>query len=179
MELIGYDITLEPTGLHKITLDCIGCENDLETIRKVYYNPGLYQVIGFRSSAGTNNKKENKTMSAETRTFTATEFCRIEREAYDKGYKRGREVGRSEGFVDGRKTSAESIKNFSDIRLRIKKVIFNDPATIVFWADGTKTVAKAHGDDKFDKEVGLTVCIAKKALGNRSNFDKVFKKWIK
>lgn len=63
--------------------------------------------------------------------------------------------------------------------IKIKKVIFNDPATIVFWADGTKTVAKAHGDDKFDKEVGLTVCIAKKALGNRSNFDKVFKKWIK
>lgn len=61
----------------------------------------------------------------------------------------------------------------------IKKVIFNDPATIVFWADGTKTVAKAHGDDKFDKEVGLTVCIAKKALGNRSHFDAVFKKWIK
>ena len=49
----------------------------------------------------------------------------------------------------------------------------------MFWDDGTKTVAKAHGDDKFDKEVGLTVCIAKKALGNRSHFDAVFKKWIK
>lgn len=61
----------------------------------------------------------------------------------------------------------------------IKKVIFNDPATIVFWADGTKTVAKAHGDDKFDKEIGLTVCIAKKAMGNKAHWDKVFKKWIK
>ena len=61
----------------------------------------------------------------------------------------------------------------------IKKVIFNNPATIVFWSDGTKTVSKAHGEDKFDKEIGLTVCIAKKALGNRRHFDAVFKKWIK
>lgn len=125
------------------------------------------------------NKRENKTMNTETRTFTATEFCRIEREAYDKGYKRGREVGRTEGFVDGRKASAPLIDKFCIGQVRIKKVIFNDPATIVFWADGTKTVAKAHGDDKFNKEVGLTVCIAKKALGNRRHFDAVFKKWIK
>lgn len=166
MQLTGYDITLEPTGLHKITLDCIGNENDLETIRKVYYNPGLYQIIGFRSCAGTNNKKENKTM-------TATELCRIEAAAYDRGYERGRKVGFSEG------TSTHAGFTWHNPDLKIKKVIFNDPATIVFWADGTKTVAKAHGDDKFDKEVGLTVCIAKKALGNRSNFDKVFKKWIK
>ena len=61
----------------------------------------------------------------------------------------------------------------------IKKVIFNNPATIVFWSDGTKTVAKAHGEDKFDKEVGLTVCIAKKAMGNKKKWDQVFKKWIK
>lgn len=61
----------------------------------------------------------------------------------------------------------------------IKKVIFNNPATIVFWSDGTKTVAKAHGEDKFDKEIGLTVCIAKKAMGNKKKWDQVFKKWIK
>lgn len=61
----------------------------------------------------------------------------------------------------------------------IKKVIFNNPATIVFWSDGTKTVSKAHGEDKFDKEIGLTVCIAKKAMGNKKKWDQVFKKWIK
>jgi hypothetical protein len=113
---------------------------------------------------GTNNEKENKTM-------TATELRRIEAEAYGKGYARGME----DTIRAARSTYGFAWNN----DLKIKKVIFNDPATIVFWADGTKTVAKAHGDDKFDKEVGLTVCIAKKALGNRSNFDKVFKKWIK
>lgn len=147
---------------------------------EVYFEPLMVNRDDIlKEILGINDKKENKTMSAETRTFTATEFCRIEREAYDKGYKRGREVGRTEGFVDGRRASSEIIDRFYIGKTRIKKVIFNDPATIVFWADGTKTVAKAHGDDKFDKEVGLTVCIAKKALGNRSNFDKVFKKWIK
>ena len=166
MKLTGYDFILEPTGLHQITLDCIGSDDDLETIKRVYNTPG-YQLISF-----IRGEEENRIMSA-------TEFHRIEREAFDKGYKRGREVGRTEGFVDGRRVSSEIIDRFYIGKCCIKKVIFNDPATIVFWADGTKTVAKAHGDDKFDKEVGLTVCIAKKALGNRSNFDKVFKKWIK
>ena len=119
------------------------------------------------------NEKENEIMNKETKTLTAMELCRIEHEAYDKGYTRGRDVG----FMEA-KTRYE-YDYWCNKDLKIKKVIFNDPATIVFWADGTKTVAKAHGDDKFDKEVGLTVCIAKKALGNRSNFDKVFKKWIK
>lgn len=50
--------------------------------------------------------------------------------------------------------------------LEIKKVIFNNPATIVFWADGTKTVVKAKNED-FDPEKGLAMAIAKKALGNK------------
>lgn len=155
MELIGYDITLEPTGVHKITLDCIGNEKELDIIRKVY-NTGVYQAFGLSRSC----EKENKTMNKVT--FSA------EQVAWDKGYNKGwNQRGKLDEIAYGRSA------------LRIKKVIFNDPATIVFWADGTKTVAKAHGEDKFDKEVGLTVCIAKKALGNRSNFDKVFKKWIK
>lgn len=62
---------------------------------------------------------------------------------------------------------------------QIKKVIFNDPATIVLWSDGTKTVVKIQGDDKYSKEVGLAMCITKKALGNKSNYNNVFKKWCK
>lgn len=58
----------------------------------------------------------------------------------------------------------------------IKKVIFNDPATIVFWSDGTKTVVKCH-DEVFDPEKGLAMAISKKALGNQGNYFNVFKKW--
>ena len=59
----------------------------------------------------------------------------------------------------------------------IKNVIFNDPATIVFWGDGTKTVVKAEGEP-FDPEKGLAMAIAKKALGNKGNYYNEFKKWL-
>lgn len=61
---------------------------------------------------------------------------------------------------------------------KIKNVIFNDPATIVFWEDDTKTVVKSQGDDAFDPEKGLAMAIAKKALGNKGNYCEVFKKWL-
>lgn len=60
----------------------------------------------------------------------------------------------------------------------IKKVIFSDPATVVMWSDGTKTVVKCQPGDTYSKETGLALCIAKKYLGNKGNFNEVFKKWI-
>lgn len=60
----------------------------------------------------------------------------------------------------------------------IKQVIFNDPATIVIWADGTKTVVKCQDGDVFDKEKGLAMAISKRALGDKGNYCEVFKKWI-
>lgn len=60
---------------------------------------------------------------------------------------------------------------------KIKKVIFNNPATIVFWTDNTKTVVKAV-NEKFDPEKGLAMAIAKKYLCNKGNYFNEFKKWI-
>ena len=69
---------------------------------------------------------------------------------------------------------------FGDTRSRtIAKVIFNEPATIVFWEDGTKTVVKCQDGDVFDKEKGLAMAIAKKSFGNKGNYCNVFKKFIK
>lgn len=62
-------------------------------------------------------------------------------------------------------------------RFEIKNVIFNPPATIVFWADGTKTVVKTQEGDIFDPEKGLAMAISKKALGNQGNYFNHFKKW--
>lgn len=59
----------------------------------------------------------------------------------------------------------------------IKRVIFHDPATIVFWIDGSKTVVKTMPGDIYNPEVGLAMCISKKALGDK--FHHEFKKWIK
>lgn len=60
--------------------------------------------------------------------------------------------------------------------LTIKNVIFNEPATIVFWADGTKTVVKAENED-FDPEKGLAMAIAKKVFGNKGSYFNQIRKW--
>lgn len=70
-----------------------------------------------------------------------------------------------------------SIPELNNRKLTIKDVIFNDPATIVFWSDGTKTVVKAVNED-FDKEKGLAMAITKKFFGNKGNYYNNIKKWL-
>lgn len=69
-------------------------------------------------------------------------------------------------------------KTGSNALPKIKQVIFNNPATIVFWTDNTKTIVKAV-NEKFDPEKGLAMAIAKKCLGNKGNYFNEFKKWIR
>lgn len=38
------------------------------------------------------------------------------------------------------------------------------PLTILLWSDGTKTMTKCHEQDAYNKELGLMLCVAKKAL---------------
>lgn len=71
------------------------------------------------------------------------------------------------------------IVKFGMCSVCIRKVIFNAPATVVLWSDGTKTVVKCEPNDIFDKEKGLAMAIVKKMAGNDSRFHKVFKQWCK
>ena len=48
----------------------------------------------------------------------------------------------------------------------IIKVIHNNPATIVFWNDGTKTVARIQDGEAYEPTTGLMVCVLKKLIGN-------------
>lgn len=50
---------------------------------------------------------------------------------------------------------------------RIREVMFNDPATICWFEDNSKTVAVAGHGDKYDKETGLAICMLKRVLGNK------------
>ena len=61
---------------------------------------------------------------------------------------------------------------------KIKDVIFNNPATIVFWEDGTKTVVKCGKDDNYDAEKGLAMAMVKKMLGNEGKYYNEIKKWV-
>lgn len=69
------------------------------------------------------------------------------------------------------KTSALSITN----------VIFNPPATIVFWSDRTKTVVKCDYEyEEYDPEKGIAMAISRKMLGdNKREYYNVFRHWLK
>ena len=63
----------------------------------------------------------------------------------------------------------------------INKVIFNDPATIVFWKDGTKTVVKRQEGAEFDPEKGLAMAICRHYLCDicgLERYDGVFKRYM-
>ena len=62
-------------------------------------------------------------------------------------------------------------------KVYITRVVYNNPATIVFWSDGTKTVSKCHGGDVFSPEVGLTLCYLKKIVGS-SELKNTIKDWM-
>lgn len=60
----------------------------------------------------------------------------------------------------------------------IKSVMFNGPATIVFWNDGTKTVVKCAEEEIYNKRTAIMWAIMKKAYGSSSRVNKVFDELI-
>ena len=59
----------------------------------------------------------------------------------------------------------------------IKKVIFNPPATIVYWYGGEKTVVKCSPDEMFDPEKGLAMAFVKYFFNNHGYYNDVMKKF--
>lgn len=58
----------------------------------------------------------------------------------------------------------------TNANLGIKKVIFNKPATVVLWEDGSKTVVKVNKGEKWDPEKGFAMAIIKKKYGLKQFF---------
>lgn len=67
-------------------------------------------------------------------------------------------------------------------RMTIKKVIFNEPATIVYWEDGCKTVVKCMEGDEFNPEIGLMTAYIKHlhtdVFGKTESYRAQFRPWI-
>jgi hypothetical protein len=86
----------------------------------------------------------------------------------------------SKNDVDGTHHLWRNFKNYTYGRHipSIKDVIFNNPATIIFWADGTKTVVECQ-DEPYDPEKGLAMAMCKKMLGNKRDYYHTFKHWLK
>lgn len=99
----------------------------------------------------------------------------------DLGYSTGKTGKRAcIVYTDEQEQFDEFIKTVigkKENNMKIKKVVFNNPATIVFWEDGTKTVVKAV-NEPFDPEKGLAMAIAKKFFGNSGSYYNEFKKWL-
>ena len=66
------------------------------------------------------------------------------------------------------KKCSASIEIKVDIPGMIDRVIFNDPATIILWKDGSKTVVKRSDDDVWDPEKGFCMAVIKKLYGHTS-----------
>lgn len=81
----------------------------------------------------------------------------------------------------GEKFNEEMWKGFGIAMERIlgmppEKVIFNGPATIAIWPSGDKIVAKCSGNDSYDREKGLMMCLLKKAYGSKAV--DIIEEWI-
>ena len=67
---------------------------------------------------------------------------------------------------------------YPDVKeIYIERVMYNNPATIVFWNDGSKTVSKCAPGDNYSTEIGLAMCILKKLAGT-NNLTNTFKNWV-
>ncbi len=59
----------------------------------------------------------------------------------------------------------------------IHKVIYSPPATIIIWADKTKTVVKCSDGDEYSRTTGLALCIIKKVYGPKK-YREILKKHL-
>lgn len=60
----------------------------------------------------------------------------------------------------------------------IDRIIFNNPATVILWSDGEKTVVKCQPGDEYDPLTGALMCIAKRCFGNKGAYNDVLRLWV-
>lgn len=61
-------------------------------------------------------------------------------------------------------------------KVYIEKVLYNNPATVVFWSDGTTTKNVCPPDTLYNPDAGLAFCMLRKFMGN-DEVAKLFKDW--
>lgn len=122
--------------------------------------------LGLNSQYGVSPRRNAKAYSK-----ALAEFYSKEREDMDL-YDFIRKVREGDGYVVARRDRVNQVD------LAIKKVIFNDPATIILWKDGSKTVVKCGDHEKYDPEKGFAMALAKRYLGNMGNYYELFKRHL-
>lgn len=156
------------------------CENDFETV-KDFYKKENWMKNGCYPSTRYNNTKDTYSLTQDDITICV------------KGRHYNTHGVELISDCDGSTITATARTNPPDLAplskltstpnpntIEIVDVIFNPPATIVFWSDNTKTVVKCNSEcDMYDPEKGIAMAIAKKFLGNnKSNYYNSFKPWL-
>jgi hypothetical protein len=93
----------------------------------------------------------------------------------DKGEWVIEKIGIDEALGDFQKFVGDLINPY--LCPRIDRVIYNDPAAIILWKDGTKTVVKCMEGEEYDPEKGFAMAVLKKLFGE--DYGKVMKEFVK
>ena len=162
------------TNFNKFALDL----SNAKSMATLYVNGNFYQVkidnITQTSNYGdieNNLEFKGEVLNTAYDQYGRTALTDMLKEAYGIAIKT---TGHSAPY-----TPRVEITRNPDLRYNIEKVIFNNPATIIIWKDGTKTVVKCQEGETFDEEKGLAMAISKRALGDKGNFNEVFKEYVK
>lgn len=62
--------------------------------------------------------------------------------------------------------------------LMVADVIYNDPATVVYWSDKTRTVVKCQPGDTYDPKTGFLLALCKKVCGNTGNYNDLLRECV-
>lgn len=63
-------------------------------------------------------------------------------------------------------------------RLTVERVIYNDPATVIYWSDKTRTVVKCQPGDTYDPKTGFLLAFCKKVCGNAGNYNNLLREYV-
>ena len=72
----------------------------------------------------------------------------------------------------------EFIRKANKSKYTPKQIIYNPPATVVFWEDGTKTVVKCAEGETYSEYYGFLAALGKKIFTTNSEINRIVKKHI-
>lgn len=109
--------------------------------------------------------------------YYAPDVITVDRIPYESMYSNAEAIlnsireGKKMGTTDKKK---DEVKQYDGMYYP-KRIVFNPPATIVFWKDGTKTVVKCSEGEPFSEYAGFCAALTKKIFGHNNQIVRLVK----
>lgn len=145
------------------------------TSTSLYYTPTISS--GYRVNECKEEKKETMNLKDLEKEFSEKGITITSISSNSNSY-----VWDIEGYINAdtyHKYNARFKNTNCPFKPTPKKIIFSGPATTIIWKDGTKTTVKCQCGDVWDNDVGIAMCYLKKMLGNKGNFNNIFREAMK